>query len=453
MEDSMKQNKMAVMPMGRLVITMALPLMVSLLVQSLYNIVDGIFVARISENALTATSLAFPVQILMIAVAVGTGVGSNALISQKFGAKQYDEANRAATTGLFLAAVSSLVFMLLGIFCTGFFVRLFGAVGETARLCESYLRICLILCQGVFVELLVLRVLQATGNTFLSMISQVVGALVNVVLDPIMIFGLFGFPALGIAGAALATVSGQWIGGAVAVWLNHTRNREVRFVFRGYRPDKRSVLGIYRVGVPTIVMQAMSSAMVLAFNAILLPISETSVAFFGVYYKLQNFLFMPINGLGQAAIPIVGFNYGARDGRRIGQVLKTMLPMAVGFALAAALVFLLFPAPLLWLFDASDEMLAMGVPALRIISVTFPCLAVTTVLGYAASGLGNGVINMLGTAIRQFILLIPFAYLLARLGVDRIWYALWISELAALIYSTLSTRREFRRKVRPLYEG
>lgn len=453
MEDAGKQNKMAVMPMGRLVISMALPMMVSLLVQSLYNIVDGIFVSRISEDALTATSLAFPVQILMIAVSVGTCVGINALLSQKIGAKEYDAASQVATTGMLLAIASALVFVLLGAFCTGFIVRQFGADAGIAQQCESYLRICLLFCGGMFVEMVTQRLLQAAGNTLLSMISMLVGTLVNVILDPIMIFGLFGCPAMGVTGAAVATIIGQWSGAAAALWLNYAKNPEVHFAFRGYRPDRRTIAAIYRVGIPTIIMQAVNSAMLFAFNAILMPISATAVAFFGVYYKLQNFLFMPISGLGQAAIPIAGFNYGAKNGRRLVQMLKTMLPIAIGFALAAMLIFLLFPAQLLRLFEASGDMLNMGVPAMRIISVTFFCLAVTTVLGYIASGLGNGVINMLGTAIRQFILLIPLAYLFARLGgVDRIWYSIWISELAAVLYSVFSFRRQFRKKVYPLLE-
>lgn len=451
MNTTVKQNKMAVMPMGKLVFSMSLPLMISLLVQSLYNIVDGIFVARISEDAFTATSLAYPVQILMVAVSVGTGVGVNALISRKIGAKQYEEANQAATTGLILSLLCTLLFMFLGIFCTKSFVRLFTDDAVTAGLCESYLRICMIFCLGIFTETLAQRLLQATGNTFLSMISLVVGALTNIILDPIMIFGLFGCPAMGIRGAAIATVIGQWLGAIVAFALNYFKNPEIHFVFQNYRLTIASVLAIYKVGFPTIIMQAMGCIMISTINAILMPFSSTAVAFFGAYYKLQNFLMMPINGLGQAAIPIVGYNYGAKNGTRITQALKTMLPAAICIALFGTLIFMLFPAQLLHLFAASDAMLAIGVPALRIISVTFVLSAVTTILGYSASGLGNGVTNMLGTAIRQFILLVPLVYLFAANGgVDKIWYALWISEGAAVIYCIVSIRQEFHKKVNPL---
>lgn len=447
----MNQNKMAVMPMRQLVFTMSLPLMISLLVQSLYNIVDGIFVARISEDALTATSLAYPMQILMVAVSVGTGVGVNALIARLVGAKQYEQANQIATTGLLLSFACTAVFMLLGLFCTPFFVALFTSDPVTGPLCESYLRICMVFCLGIFVETLAQRLLQATGNTFLSMISLVVGAGTNIVLDPILIFGLLGFPALGIEGAAIATVIGQWLGAAVALVLHQCKNPEIRFQGKGYRLTAASVAAIYKVGAPTILTQAMGCLMISSVNAILMPLSSTAVAFFGVYYKLQNFLMMPINGLGQAAIPIVGFNYGAKNSRRIREALRTILPAAVVLALAGTLIFELFPGWLLGLFAAGDAMLAIGVPALRIIALTFVCAAVTTVLGYAASGLGNGVINMLGTALRQFILLVPLVWLLARGGqIGAVWYAVWVAELAAVTYAILSTRRELRRKVAPL---
>lgn len=439
---------MAAMPMGKLVFSMSLPLMISLLVQSLYNIVDSIFVAKISEDALTATSLAYPVQILMVAVSVGTGVGVNALISRRIGAKRFDEANRVATTGLLLSLLCTLVFMFLGAFFTGNFVSLFTDDPDTAMLCESYLRICMIFCLGIFMETLAQRLLQAVGNTFMSMISLVVGALTNIILDPIMIFGLLGCPAMGIRGAAIATVIGQWMGAIVALVLNKVTNKEVHFVFRGHRMTGSDIQAIYKVGFPTIIMQAMGCIMVTTMNAVLMPFSSTAVAFFGVYYKLQNFLMLPMNGLGQAAIPIVSFNYGAKNGKRIMQAVKIMVPAAVCIALLGTAIFMIFPGQLLGLFTASEEMLAIGVPALRIISVTFLCSAITTVLGYSCSGLGNGVTNMLGTAIRQFILLVPFVYLFAKTGdINRIWYAMWISEGAAAIYAIFSSRRQFGRKV------
>lgn len=449
-----KENKMGSMPIPRLVITMAIPLMLSLLVQSLYNIVDSIFVSRISEDALTATSLAYPVQILMVALAVGTGVGINAVLSKLLGAKRHDQVRQTATTGLMLAVLSSLLFILLGVFGVSAFTRAMTDDPSTQALCESYLRICMLFCTGTFLETMAQRFLQAAGNTTLSMISLVVGACTNLVLDPILIFGLFGFPELGIQGAAIATVIGQWLGALTALLLNHYKNPDIRFVFRGFRPDPAIIAAIYKVGLPTIVMQAMGSIMNLCMNAILMTHSPTAVAFFGVYYKLQNFLFMPMNGLGQASIPIIGYNFGAKNGARIRQTLRTTLPIAAGIGLAASILFTLFPAQLLGLFAASEDMLAIGIPAIRTICVTFALSSVTTILGFSASGLGNGVINMLGAGLRQVILLVPLAWLFLRLGgIRSVWFAMWISETAAVLFSVFAMRRELRRKVSPLSQG
>lgn len=446
-----KENKMAVMPMGKLVFSMSLPLMISLLVQSLYNIVDGIFVARLSEDAFTATTLAYPVQLLMVAVSVGTGVGVNALVSQKLGARQYDEANEAASEGLILSLGCTILFMVLGLLFAGNFARLFTKDNGTAGLCESYLRICMVFCLGIFVETLAQRLLQAVGNTFLSMVSLVAGALTNIVLDPIMIFGLLGCPAMGICGAAVATVIGQWVGAAVALGLNHYKNHDIQLSLRGSRLRRSTVQAIYKVGAPTIVMQAMGSVMLSAMNVILMPFSSTAVAFFGAYYKLQSFLFMPMNGLGQAAIPIVGYNYGAKNGMRIRQALRAVVPPAIAIALAGTVIFFLFPQRLLELFAASQSMLAIGIPGLRVICVTFPLAAVTMVLGYSASGLGNGILNMVGAALRQLIVLLPLAWLSARFGsVNTVWYAMRASELTAFVYCVICMRTELRRKVNPL---
>lgn len=432
-------DKMSTMPVGRLVAGMSLPLMLSLLVQSLYNIVDSIFVARLSENALTATSLAYPVQILMIAVAVGTGVGVNALLSRTIGAKRYEEAGQIATTGLLLSVASSLVFILLGALFVERFAAAFTKDREIGAYCSQYLRICMVFCTGTFVETMCQRFLQAVGSTFLSMVSLIAGALTNIVLDPIMIFGLFGFPRLGICGAAVALV------------LHLLKNPAVKLAFRGFRLQKSTVIQIYKVGLPTAVTQALGSVMVSAFNGILMPFSSSAVAFFGAYYKLQNFLFMPMMGLGQAAIPIVGYNYGSGNGKRIRAVLRTMLPAAVVISLAGTAVFLLFPRQLLGLFSPSADMLAIGVPALRIISVTFALSSVTIILGYAVSGLGNGLVNMVSTALRQFIVFVPLAYLLARFsGISHVWFSIWAAELAAVCYAVWSSRREFRKKVDPL---
>ena len=431
-----KKNKMETMPMGRLILSMSLPMMVSLLVQSLYNIVDSIFVARLSEQALTAASLAFPVQMLMIAVGVGTAVGVNALLSQTLGRKDYEEASRVAMTGLFLSVISAAVFTAAGLAGARSIARSFTEDAQIGQQCGEYLFICMVFCLGNLVCMVFQRLLQAAGRAVLSMVILISGAVTNLILDPVMIFGLLGCPAMGIRGAAYATVIGQWVSMFVGLYLNLNKNPDVRLGLKGFSLSGKLIMGIYRVGLPTIIMQAMNSMMVTAFNAILLPFSSTAVAFFGVYYKLQNFLFMPMNGLGQAAIPIVGFNYGAGHTDRILEASKITYAAAAAIAAVGTVVFQLFGRNLLGIFSAGEAMLKIGVPALRIISLTFVFASVTMITGYIASGLGDGMTNMTGSILRQFMPLIPCAYLLAKTGgIGSVWYAVWISETTALIFS------------------
>jgi putative MATE family efflux protein len=445
-----KENKMAVMPMPKLVVSMSLPLMLSLLIQSLYNIVDSIFVARLSENALTATSLVFPVQLLMIAVGVGTGVGVNAVLSQNIGAKNKEMVENAATTGVILSLISTIVFVILGLTCTEIYVHAFTDDKIIAEYSIQYLSICMIFCVGSLVSTMYQRFLQSVGDTFYSMVSLVAGAVTNIILDPIMIFGWFVCPALGIRGAAIATVIGQCVSAVVAIWLNDAKNPAVKVRWKHFKWKKEVVAQIYKVGFPTIITQAIGSIMVAAMNAILMPFSATDVAFFGVYYKLQNFLFMPMNGLGQASIPIVGFSYGSKNYGRIKEAIRTTLPIGIGISLIATIVFMAIPATLLGLFSPGSEMLAIGIPALRIISVTFALSSVTMILGYSMSGLGNGMVNMIGTALRQLILLVPLAHLFATyLGIDKVWYAMWISEIIAVIYACCASRRTLRKRMAP----
>lgn len=443
------------MPVPKLVITMALPLMLSLLVQSLYNIVDGIFVGRISEEAFAATSLAYPVQLLMVAVSVGTGVGVNAVVSRMVGAKRYEAANRTATTGLILSVISCLIFMIFGGFFLKYYIELCSGSESSLVMCQQYLRICTLFSLGIFLETLGQRLLQAVGNTFLSMISLVAGALTNIILDPILIFACH----MGIEGAAIATVIGQWVGAAAALGLNAATNHEVRLTFKDFRMSRATIWPIYKVGLPTILTQAMGAIMLFSMNAILgalLPgltaagtaASAPAIAFFGAYNKLQNFLYMPMHGLGQATIPIVGFNYGAKNAERIKQVLRTAIPVAAGIAVAGTVLFEAIPGPLLRIFSASEEALALGIPGLRMIAVTFILGAVTTVLGYACSGLGNGMVNMVGTCLRQFIPLVPLAFLFGKLGgIGSIWYAMWISEALAVLFAAFSARKIFGKKL------
>lgn len=442
-----QKNKMGYMPMPKLIVNMSLPLMFSLLIQSLYNIVDSIFVARLGQDALTAVSLAYPVQILMIAVAVGTSVGINSLLSKSIGAKDFGLTGNTATTGVLLALAGMVVFMLLGVFCTDRFVGMFTDDPVIGGACAEYLYICMLFCLGTFVGTMFQRFLQSVGNTFGSMLTLVAGAVTNLILDPILIFGLFGFPAMGVRGAAIATVIGQWVTAVYAVLLNRFRNPIVQPKWKGYRLEGRILADIYRVGLPTIVTQALGSVMVSAINGILMPISPTAVAFFGVYYKLQNFLFMPMNGLGQAAIPIVGYNYGAGQPKRVKEAFYTAVPMAAAIALLGTVVFCAVPGPLLGLFDANAAMLELGVPALRIISVTFVFAAVTMILGYAASGLGNGIINMVGTGLRQVVLLVPVLGILAgSAGIESAWYAFWIAEPVAAVYAVIGSIRLLRKR-------
>ena len=443
------RNKMGVMPVPKLLLSMAFPLMLSLLVQSLYNIVDSIYVAQIGEKALAATSLAYPLQILMIALAVGTGVGINALISRLLGAGKREEVSRASATGVMLAAASALVFALAGILFSGPIARGMTGDPEIAEMCATYLRVCMTFCLGTFMETMFQRFLQAAGRTTLSMISLVVGAVTNIVLDPIMIFGYYGCPAMGIEGAAIATVIGQWLGALTAVVLNCFRNPDVPVTFRGFRPERKTVAAIYKVGLPTILMQAMGSIMSFGVNKLLAD--AVAVAFFGAYYKLQNFMFLPMNGLGQACLPIVGFNFGAKQGGRIKETVRHALTWGAGFGLAASVVFFAIPGPLLRLFNASEEMLTIGVPAVRILCFTYALCAVTTILGMVGSGLGNGVVNMMGAGLRQVILLLPcFALLLHTAGLPAAWAAWWISEIGAMLYCIRTIRKEMKEKVDPI---
>jgi putative MATE family efflux protein len=445
-----RRLKLGAMPMGRLVANISLPLMISMLVQSMYNIVDSVYVARIGEKALTATALAFPAQLLIIAVSVGTGVGVNSLLSRRLGEQKHDEVSAGATSGLILSLLSSLLFTLLGLFATRRFISAFTTDPAIREMGVSYLRICLIFSQGVFLATMGERLLQATGNTFLSMLAQASGAVVNIALDPVFIFGLLGVPKMGVTGAAVATVIGQYTAAILALFLNARKNREIKFRFRGFRPDIRAIAGIYKVGLPTMVVQTTASAMLLGMNK-LLAASTTAVALFGVYFKLQSFVFMPVSGLSQGLIPIVGYNFGARMKGRVVSAYRITILIAAAIMALGTIAFELFPEVLLSMFDAGDEMMRLGVPALRIIAVSFVPMSVTVVSGFACAGLGNGMVNMFGALLRQLVILLPAAYLLERFfGVSRVWYAFPFAELAAAVAAALFVLHEYRTRIRPL---
>ena len=432
------ENKMGVMPAGRLLISMSVPMMMSMLVQALYNIVDSIFVARVSEDALTAVSLAFPMQTLMVALAGGTGVGVNALLSRSLGEKDYKRANDAACNGIFLAVISYLVFLLVGIFVVKPFYYAQTSDPEIVMHGVEYLTIVSCLSMGFFAQLIFERLLQSTGKAFYAMITQMVGAVINLILDPIMIFGLFGFPRMEAAGAALATVVGQIAAGVLGCIFNIKKNEEVHINLKGFRPSRQIIGSIYKVGVPSIIMQSIGSVMTFSMNQILIAFSSTATAVFGVYFKLQSFIFMPVFGLNNGMVPIIAYNYGARKKERMMKTYKLSLVLAVSIMALGTLIFLLIPDKLFMMFDASEHMLSMGVPALRIICVHFPVAAFCIVTGSLFQALGNAVYSMINSICRQLVVLLPAAYLLAQLGnVNFVWMAFPIAEVASAILTTL----------------
>lgn len=445
------ENKMGTMPVNKLLVSMSLPMIASMLVQALYNVVDSVFVAQISENALTAVSLAFPIQSLMIAVSSGTCVGINALLSRSLGEKRQKEANLSAVNGVFLAFVSYLVFALMGILGSHLF---FASQTESREIVEfgtQYLTICLIFSFGIFMEMTFERIMQSTGRTIYSMVTQGTGAIINIILDPIMIFGFFGFPRLGIRGAAIATVTGQIIAMILAVWFNHKKNRDVQLSFKGFKPDGRIIAKIYEVGVPSIVMQSIVSIMTFGMNKILIMFSETAVSVLGIYFKLQSFIFMPIFGLNNGVIPIVAYNYGAGHKKRIMDTIKLSTFIAVGIMLIGLIIFQVFPEGLLKLFNASDHMLEVGVPALRIISTSFLFAGYCIILGSVFQALGNGVYSLIVSVARQLLCILPLAYVFARVaGLHAVWYSFPLAELISVTLTTILFRRIYVKKLKNL---
>ena len=446
-----KENIMGTRPMTKLLPGMAFPIMLSMLVQALYNVVDSIFVSMVSENTLTSVSLAFPVQSLMIAVAVGTAVGINALLSRRLGEKNFDAANRVAANGIFVTVLSWAVFALFGAVGSGFFMRSFTQIDEIVSGGTAYLRIVTVLSFGLFMSVTMERILQVTGNTTYQMISQMVGAITNIVLDPVLIFGLFGLPAMGVAGAAWATVFGQCCGMTTSLVLNHLKNHEVQLKFRGFRPDWQAIRGIYQVGLPSIIMQSIGSVMTVGMNKILIEFTETAVSVFGVYFKLQSFVFMPVFGVTNALVPIVGYNYGARSKERIQQATRLALGMALAIMAAGTLLFQLAPRMLLGLFSASPTMIEIGVPALRIISVSFCFGGLAITLSSVFQALGDGVLSLIMSAVRQLLFLLPSAYLLAKLvGLNAVWFSFLIAEAVSAMLAIVFYRRVHRNKIAKL---
>ena len=445
---------MGYMPINRLLLSMSLPMMISMLVQALYNVVDSVFVSYISEDALAAVGLAFPAQNLMIAVATGTGVGINALLSKSLGEKNFDTANRTAVNGIFLAFCSWVVFAVLGGLFSRTFMELQSDVPAIVDYGTTYLSIVTVVSCGIMFQVCFERLLQSTGKTIFTMISQATGAIINIIMDPVLIFGIGPFPEMGMAGAAWATVLGQIIGALLGCWCNLHYNPELTLTFRGFRPSGTIIGKIYSVGVPSIIMSSIGSVMTFGMNKILIGFSSTAAAVFGVYFKLQSFVFMPVFGLNNGMVPILSYNYGARRKKRITGTIKLAVLYAVIIMAAGVLLFQLLPAQLMALFDASEAMQALGVSALRIISVHFLIAAYSIVISSVFQALGDGMPSLIISVARQLVVLLPAAWLLSLTGqVNNVWWAFPIAELVSCALCTLFYLRAYKRKIQPLAEA
>ena len=418
-----KENKMGTMPVNKLLVTMSLPMVISMIVQALYNIVDSIFVSRLSEDALTAVSMAFPMQNLMISVAVGTGVGINAMLSRALGEKKFEAANKTAENGIFIEVLGYVLFLLIGIFVTKPFFLAQAGAGDIANMGIEYTRICLLMSFGIFMQIGFERILQSTGRTIFTMITQSTGAIINIILDPILIFGLFGMPKMGVAGAAIATVTGQICAAILAITFNLTKNPDVHISFKGFKPQIIFVKNILSVGIPSIIMSSVGSAMTFGMNKILITFSSTAVAVFGVYFKLNSFVFMPVFGLNNGMVPIVSYNYGAQNKKRLTKTIKLAIMYAVCIMFIGIMLFQFIPDVLLKLFDASDHMLEIGIPALRVISLSFAFAGICIVISSSLQALGHGFLSMMISITRQLIILLPSAYILAKFGgIHAVWW-------------------------------
>ena len=449
----MKENKMGTMPVGKLLVNMALPMIISMLVQALYNVVDSIYVAQISERAVTALSLAFPVQNIQIGLAVGIGVGINSLLSKSLGERNQEVVNKTAGNGLVLMLISTALLMAFGVFGVRPYYEIQSTVAETVEGGIAYTRICCLFVLGSFVQILCERLLQSTGRTVLSMVTQGVGAITNIILDPIFIFGWFGLPAMGIAGAAVATVIGQWMGALMGIYFNVKKNPEVQLGLKYLKLDKRVVSMILAVGVPSIIMNSIGSVMNFCMNQILQGFTETATGVFGIYFKLQSFFFMPLFGLNGATISIIAYNYGARKPERILKVLKLAVGSALGLMIAGFAAFQLVPDLLLGMFNPSDAFLEIGRACLRTISWSFPLAAICISVGSCFQALGNGIYMTIVSLARQMFVLLPVAYLMSLSGnVNLVWLSYPIAEIVSSTLTVLFFLRIYRQRIKPLFE-
>jgi len=450
-ENKRKENKMGTMPVNKLLITMALPMMLSMLVQACYNIVDSWYLSQVSEDCLTAVSLAFAVQMLTVSFAGGLGVGINALLSKSLGEKNFKSANRAAMNGLLIAMCGAIIFLIFGLFFCEAYFRAQTDVENIVSEGTSYLSICMIFSFCMIAQMILERLLQSTGKTFYSMITQMVGAITNIILDPIFIFGYFGLPAMGTAGAAIATVAGQFLAACLALFFNLKYNKEIQLHLSGMRLHFDTIKNILGVGVPAMIMQSVGSVMNFGMNQILLTFSETATAVFGVYFKLNSFIFMPVFGMNNAIVPILAYNFGARNKKRMTKTMKLGLLYAFSIMTAGMLIFQFVPHKLLGIFNASENMLAIGVPALRTISLSFVLASVCIILISSFQALGNGHYSLVISVIRQLLVLLPVAYFFSRTGnINLVWWAFPIAEVVALLLSFVYFMRLYRKKIKPL---
>lgn len=454
------ENKMGVMPVPKLLVSMSLPMIISMTVQALYNIVDSSFVSRVSQEAFNGLSLAFPIQMLLIAFGAGTGVGVNAYLSKSLGERKPKEASKAATNGIFLSMLTYLAFAVFGFFFARMFFEAQTDNVDIVNAGTTYVSICTIFSFGIFMQMMFERLLQSTGKTIYSMITQITGAVVNLILDPILIFGYFGMPKLGVTGAAVATVAGQIVAACLAVFFNVKKNKELDLSFRGFRPDGHVIGRIYSVGVPAIIMQAIGSVMVMLMNKLFLSFTEQdreaaegAVFVFGAYFKMNSIFFMPIFGLNNGMIPIIAFNYGARKPKRIMTAIKLGIAMAVGFMCIGILLFQVFPEVLLKFFEASSQILELGVPALRIISTSFLFAAFCIILLSVFQAFGSGVLSLIVSVTRQIVVLVPAAYILAHVfGLSSVWWSFPIAEVFSVTLCAVFFRYLYRKKIKTLEE-
>ena len=455
----LRENKMRTMPVGKLLFTMALPLAISMMVQAIYNVVDSVYVSRVSESAVTALSLAFPIQNLMIGFSTGIGVGMNALLSKSLGEGNRERANRAAGNGIVLALVAVALFMVFGFVGARPYYAMQSDVAETVEGGAAYIGICSVWCAGIFLEIMGERLLQASGRTIYTLFTQGTGAVLNIILDPIFIFGVewLGIAPMGIAGAAVATVIGQWVAAILAIIFNLTKNPDVQFGLKYFCPDGYIMKKILVVGIPSIIMMAIGSVMTFGMNQIFLRFKaygETAAGVFGIYFKLQSFVLMPLLGINNASISIIAYNYGARQPKRITGTLKCALGAAMGIMVAGTLLFQLIPDVLLGFFNPSDTFLALGRSALRIVSLHFPMAAIGIALSASFQAMGNGIYSTIISLMRQLVVLLPAAFLLSLTGdIHAVWWSFPIAEVVSMLTSLYFYAKIYRQRIKPMFEN